>query len=199
MEPYEIVAQPFTLWIAPVGTAFPDVDTVPPGPWAKIGTSGDLNYSEDGVTVSLSQSIELWRALGSTGPRKAFRPEEELRISMQLADLTLEQVAAALNSNAVATVAAGAGTPGYKKVGLSRGTGVVSKALLVRGGLSPYGDTWAMQFEVPVAVEAAEPELVFVKGEPALVALEFVAIEDPDAATADERFGRLIAQHATAL
>lgn len=199
MEPYEVVAQPFTLYVAPVGTAFPDVDTAPGAPWVKVGTSGDLNYSEEGVTVSLAQSVELWRSLGSTGPRKAFRTEEELRISMQLADLTLEQVAVALNFNTVSTVAAGAGTPGYKKIGLSRGTTVTSKALLVRGGLSPYGDTWAMQFEVPVAIEAAEPEVVFVKGEPALVALEFVAIEDPDAATPDERFGRIITQNATAV
>ncbi len=198
-EPYEIVAQPFTLYLSPVGTAFPDVDTVPPGPWVKIGTSGDLNYSEEGVTVSHPQTVELWRALGSTGPRKAFRTEEELRITMQLADLTLEQYKLALNDNTVTTVGAGAGTPGYKKVGLSRGLEVKQWALLVRGGQSPYGDTWATQFEIPVAVEAAEPEVVFVKGEPALLQLEFVALENPDAATVDERFGRLIAQNATAI
>jgi hypothetical protein len=122
-----------------------------------------------------------------------------MRISLQLADLTLEQVALALNFNTVSTVAAGAGTPGYKKIGLARGSVVVSKALLVRGGLSPYGDTWAMQFEVPVVVEVGEPEIVWVKGEPALVALEFMAIEDPDASTPAERFGRLIAQNATAV
>ena len=55
--PYEVVAQPFTLWVAPVGTAFPDVDTAPDGSWTKVGTSGDLNYTEDGVTVTHSQSV----------------------------------------------------------------------------------------------------------------------------------------------
>jgi len=199
MKPYEVVAQPFTLYVAAVGSAFPDIDEEPGASWTKLGTSGDLNYTEDGVTVTHSQSIELWRALGSTGPRKAFRPEEELRIALVVADLTLEQYAIAMNFNTVSTESPGVGEPGYKKLGLSRGLQVTQRALLVRGNAaSPYGDGWAAQYEVPVAVEAGEPEVVFTKGEPAGLALEFVALEDPDAASDDERFGRLIAQNADA-
>jgi hypothetical protein len=196
--PYEVIAQPFTLWVAPVGTAFPLIDVAPGGSWTKVGTSGDLNYTEDGVTITHSQSVELWRALGSAGPRKAFRGEEELRIAMVLADVTLEQYAHALNYNAVTTVAAGVGTAGYKKLGLSRGLDVVQRALLVRGSGSPYGTGWSMQYEVPVAVQAGEPEVVFVKTEPAGLSLEFVALEDPTASDLSERFGRLVAQHAEA-
>lgn len=196
--PYEVVAQPFTLWVAPVGTAFPDVDTAPNGSWTKVGTSGDLNYTEDGVTVTHSQSVELWRALGSTGPRKAFRGEEELRIALTLADLTLEQYKNAMNYNTVTDTPAGVGTPGYRKLGLSRGLAVNQRALLVRGNGGPYGDAMAMQYEIPVAVEAGEPEVVFMKTEPAGLALEFVALEDPNASSAAERFGRLVAQDAVA-
>jgi len=196
--PYEVVAQPFTLWVAPVGTAFPDVDTAPNGSWTKIGTSGDLNYTEDGVTITHSQSVELWRALGSTGPRKAFRGEEELRIAMVLADVSLEQYKNALNGNTVTDTPAGVGTPGYREVGLSRGLNISEYALLVRGSGSPYGDSFAMQYEIPRAVEAGEPEVVYNKTEPAGLSLEFVALEDVNASDASERFGRLVAQDAVA-
>ena len=197
MQPFEIIAQPFTVWIAPVGESFPGVSDPPVGNWAKIGTSGDLNYTEDGVTVSHPETVEIFRALGSGGPRKAFRTEEELRIAFTVADLSLEQYKHALNQNTVTAVAPGA-NPGYKKIGLSRGLAVAQRALLVRGQSSPYGDDWDMQYEVPIVVELGEPELVFVKGEPAGLALEFLALEDPSAASTDERFGRLLAQDSDA-
>jgi hypothetical protein len=198
MEPFEIIAAPFTVWIAPVGEAFPDVDTAPGGGWAKIGTSGDQNYTEDGVVVSLAQTIEKWRGAGTTGPRKAFRTSEDMTVRFTLVDLTLEQLKHALNGNTVTDTAAGTGTPGVRKIGLSRGHTVTPFALLIRGGVSPYGDSFSMQFEVPVAVLQSSQELEFKKGTPAGVLLEWAAMEDPDASSAAERFGRLIAQDAVA-
>jgi len=196
--PYEIIAAPFTVWFAPVGTAFPLIDAAPAAPWAKVGSSGDLNYLDEGVKVSHSQTMSLFRALGDAGSRKAFRTEEDLLIGLSLADLTLEQYAHALNSNPVTTVAAGAGTAGYKKLGLSRGFSVATMALLVRGP-SPYGEDWTLQFEVPRAAQTGNPEPVMRKGEPVALALEWTALVDPDAATEDERFGRVLAQHAAAV
>jgi hypothetical protein len=198
MRPFEVIAQPFTLYVAPIGTAFPAVDVDPSGSWSKVGSSGDLNYTEDGVTVTHNQTVEMWRALGSTGPRKAFRTEEELHIALMLADLTLEQYALAMNYNTVTTVPPDVDSVGYKKLGLSRGLEVPQRALLVRGSGSPYGDGLPMQYEVPVAVQIGEPEVVFTKGEPAGLALEFMALEDPDASTTAERFGRIVAANAEA-
>ena len=83
-KPYEVIAKPFTLYVAPVGTVFPKLDEDPGGTWLKVGTSGDLNYSPDGVTVTHGQTVEKWRPLGSTGARKAFRTEEEQSISLVL-------------------------------------------------------------------------------------------------------------------
>ena len=197
--PFEIVAAPFTLWKAAEGVTFPDVDETPGAGFTKVGTSGDLNYTEDGVTVAHAQTVEMFRALGSTGPRKAFRTEEEMRISLTLADVSLEQYAVAMESNTVTTTAAGAGTPGYKSMGLSRGLGVERFALLVKAvDASPYGTGWGAQYEVPVAVQVGEPEVVFVKGEPAGLALEFAVLEDPLASSTDERFGRFVGQTADA-
>lgn len=194
--PYEIVAAPFEVWVAPLATAFPDVADVPAGGWVKIGTSGARNITEDGVTIQHSQSVEKVRSLASTGPVKAFRTEEELLISFTLMDISLEQYSHALNSNTVTTVAPATGVGGYKKIGLSRGLSVTQKSLLVRGtACSPYGASWNVQYEVPIAVQQGEPEVVFVKGEPAGLALEWCALED-STASETERFGRLVAQNA---
>ena len=200
-QPFEIIAAPFTVWIAPVGEAFPAIEDAPAGNWTKVGTNGDVNYTEDGVTVSHPQTVETFRPLGRTGPVKAFRTEEELRIAFTLADISLEQYAHALNQNAVTDVAPGAAA-GYRKIGLSRGRQVAQRALLIRGNESPYGEgaagDWNLQYEVPVAFQGGEPEPVYVKGEPAGLALEWMALDDPNAASDDERFGRLIAQDADA-
>ena len=198
-KPFEVVAQPYTLYLAPVGTTFPDIDATPSAPWVKVGTSGDLNYDQAGVKVIHKQKIELWRALGSAGPRKAFRTEEELNITLTLVDLTLEEYANALNFQSVSTTPAGVGAAGYKSFELSRGLEMPLHALLVRGaGASPYGDGWAVQYQVPVVVSTGDPDVIFVKGKPAGLALEFQALEDPDASPVTERFGTLVAQNADA-
>lgn len=196
--PYEIIATPFTAYRAPVGTAFPDPDEAPGGSWTKIGTSGDLNYTEDGVTVGHEQEVSMFRSLGSTGPRKAFRTSERQVISLTLADMSLEQYRNALNLNAVTTVAAGVGTPGTKEIGLSRGLSTEEFALLLRADVSPAGDGFAMQYEIPRAVEIGSPEVVYRKGDPAALALQFETLEDPNAGTETERFGRLVIQTADA-
>lgn len=199
MQPYEIIAAPFTLWWAPTGTAFPLIDAAPGASWTKVGTSGDRSETEEGVTVAHGQEINQVRTAGSTGPVKAFRREESLVISLTLLDISLEQYALALNGNDVATTAAGVGTAGYKALKLYRGVDVATMALLVRGAASAYGEGWNSQYEVPVCFQSASPEPVYTKGDPAGLALEFTALEDTAAATADARFGRLVMQHAAAL
>lgn len=194
MQPFEIIGAPFTLWLAPTGTAFPLINVAPAVAWIKVGTNGASNYSDDGVTVAHDQSIETARPAGATGPVKAWRTEEDLRISLTLWDLTLEQYLYALNSNPVAATAAGTGTAGFKKVGLSLGQEIATYALLARG-VSPYGDGYNAQYEVPRCFQSASPEPAFAKGQPAGLELEFTALEDLAAASALERFGRLVTQH----
>jgi hypothetical protein len=197
-QPFEVVAQPFSLYTAPLGTAFPAIDEEPSGEWTLVGTSGDLNYDESGVKVQHKQKVEEWKALGSTGPRKAFRTEEEFMFSLHLVDISLEQYSLAMGGGTVATVPPGVGTAGYKSLGMSRGLEVVQYALLVRGvGASPYG-VGNVQFEVPRAIQVGDPAPTFVKGKPAGLELSFHALEDLAATSDDERFGRLIAETAEA-
>lgn len=198
VAPFEIIPFPLTLYWAPTGEAFPDVDETPAGNWTKIGTAGDRNYGE-GVAIVHNQTIERFRPVGATGPVKIQRTEESLIIRATVWDLTLEQYRLGLNNNTVATTAAGSGTPGFKEVDLYRGLGVTTFALLARGAFSAYGDGWNVQYEVPVVFEAGSPEVMFTKGTPAGLALEFEALEDPNAATEADRFGRTVMQNATAL
>lgn len=195
MTPFEILAAPFTVWFAPVGEAFPAINAAPAGNWARIGTNGDLNESEDGVTVAHSQTTETVRVAGTTGPRKAFRTAEDLMIRFTMLDMSLEQYKHAMNGNAVTTTAAGSGTAGFKTIGLHQGLSVATMALLVRGDASAYGDDYKGQYEVPVCFQSGSPEPVFRKGQPAGLLLEFTALEDPAASSVDERFGRLKFQH----
>lgn len=193
--PFEIIAAPFTAWYAPFGTTFPLVDAAPTGDWVKIGTSGDESYDPEGVGVSHNQVVNPVRPLGSTGPVKMFRQEEELIIRFTLWDVSLEQYRLAVNSNAVTTTAAGSGTAGFKALPLYQGDQVATMALLLRADVSPYGDGMKMQYEVPYCAMSGNPEPAYRKGEPTGLTLEFSALVNPNAASAAEKFGRLVTQH----
>lgn len=193
-SPFELLAAPFTAYVAAVGTAFPDVDEAPSGSWFKIGTSGADNYNEDGVAVKHEQTIETFRGLGSTGMQKAWRTEEALKIGFGVHDVTAEHYGKLLNDASVTDVAAGSGTPGYRYIELQQGLEVALFALILRADASPYGDSWKMQYQVPIAFQSEEPEPTYTKGEPAGLDVEFTALQHSSSG-----FGRLVIQDATAL
>lgn len=198
MTPYEIVGAPLTVWLAPVGTAFPLIGAAPAGAWTKIGTNGTRNQAEDGVTVKHSQTLQKVRPGGALGAVKAFRTEEDLSFGFTLWDLTLEQYAMTLNGNTISTTAAGVGTAGFKKLGLSRGLLVKEYALLARG-VSPYDEAMSAQYQVPRCYHSGSPDVAFRKGVPAGLRFDFEALEDLGAASEDLRFGSMVFQHQAAL
>ncbi len=190
MTPYEIIAAPFELWWAPVGTAFPAINAAPSSPWAKVGTSGKNNYTDAGVRVSHAQTIDQFRFHGGTGPRKAVRSEESLTVMVTMADISLEHYRLALNNVTVATSA----TPDRKTATLYKGAQVAVMALLVRGP-SPYDEALSLQYQIPRCFEGGSPEIAYVKNAPAAIELQFVALEDLAAATDADRFGSLVAAY----
>jgi hypothetical protein len=198
-EPYEIMIAPLEAYLAPVGETFPDVDTTPAGNWVLLGTNGEINMEESGVMVSHQQTIQKKRTLGSTGPVKVVRPEEDIILSMTLYDLTAEEYAKVLNGKTVTDVAAGSGTPGYRHISMRQGKDVQLYALLLRGTASPYGDAMNVQYEFPVCYQSANPEPVFNKADMAGLKCEFTVIEDPNAVSEETRMGRYVAQDAVAL
>lgn len=174
--PFEIIAAPAKIWVAPVGTAFPAIDAVPNSDWMLLGKAGDKNISEDGVTISHPQSVEVIRALGSTGPRKIVRTEEDLMISFTLIDLTLEMYRRLLNDNPITQLEASSSQAGSRKLAMQRGR-IVSQFALIAEGPSPYGENWNLRYKVPLIVNIGEPEVVFQKGEAAGLLFELQAIE----------------------
>jgi len=198
MEPYEIIIGPYEVYLAPVGESWPDVDETPGGNWVLLGTNGKHNIADGGVTVTHSQTLEKKRNVGSTGPKKVVRTEEDLTISLLLEDLSLEQYSKALNDVPVVETAAASGTPGHRDITLRQGPDVSTFALLCKGR-SPYGDNFSAQYQVPVAYQEDSPAPVFNKRDTAALQLTFTALEDPNAATDAERFGKLVSQDAVAL
>lgn len=192
MEPFEIVGAPLLVYVAPTGTAFPALTAEPAGPWALLGTNGTRSQDEDGVTITHGQTVNDVRAAGSTGPLKAFRTEEELVVAFNLMDVSLESYAMVLNGATVTEVAPGAGTVGTVAVGLSRGFAVEQFAMLLRLATGPYGEGLPLQYELPRVYESASAAPQYTKGQPAILACEFRALEDLGAATEATRFGRLI-------
>jgi hypothetical protein len=203
--PYEVIAgAAIQLWINTADTAKPSLDDddtdLVTATWSKVGISGDLSYDNGaGVSVEHPQNINFWRALGDSGSRKAFRADEDCIVRVKVVDLTLATYSLALNGNTVSTGPAGTGTQGYKKIGLSRGLMVNTKALLVRLMISPYGDNWSGQYYFPRVALIGSPTVQYMKTEPAGLELQFQALVKPDAASAAERFGVLEFVNANAL
>jgi hypothetical protein len=191
-EPFEVISAPLRAWLAPVGTAFPDVDEDPGVSWTLLGANGEKNITRDGVIVRQPQSISYFRSLGDTGPIKAFRTDEDLMFVLNLADFRIEAMSIVMNHNAITTVAAGATTAGKKRIGLSRGPGVEARALLVRGLFSASGAGMFCQWEVPKAVLDGNPEPQAQLGTPLIWALDFRAMVDLTATDPTERFGRFL-------
>lgn len=177
MAAEEIIAGPLTLWVAPVGTAFPTIATAEAAfdaAWEKIGTSGTRNYDDDGVTLNMAETVEEWIPAGGTLPRMAIRTEEQCEFTVKVADMTIQQLKRALNGNTV-TEDGGADTT---EISLYRGLDITDYALLCRGK-SPYDAAGIAQWQVPRCYQSSEPEIEFVKGNPASYELTFRAL-DPE-------------------
>jgi len=187
-DPREIVVGPLEIWLAAAVEAEDDVDATPAGNWGKVGTSGDENYTEDGVTVTHSQTIQEHRAVGATGPLKATRTEESLMIAFTLMDLSIAQLTKLLNNT---TKSAGAN---YDYIGVRRGPDITVLSAIARGtGLSPSG-AYNIQLYVPRCYQSGDLSPVFNKGTPAGCSAAFSALEYQSAATDEQRFGRWVVQ-----
>ena len=180
--PHEIVASPLTLFLAPVGTAFPAIDdteaTFDPA-WIKLGTEGDNNYDDDGVSLSHNEETSDFTPAGSTMPVKRFRTGEEHMLSLNLVDVSPEQYAMVMNDAAITTIAAASSVAGEKRFSVYRGDQVNSYAVVARGMSSVDNDLNA-QFEVSKAFVSVNGDVSFKKGEPAALPVEVLCVRHSD-------------------
>jgi hypothetical protein len=173
----EVVGTPYVVYVGPVGTAAPDLDTDESAfdaAWKLLGTNGIDNQGANGVTVGLGRTQTHFTPAGGTLPVKSWTTDEAITVGGSVVDTTVEQMATILDDADITSQAAGSGTPGYKKISLVRGVAVEYFALLVRG-LSPYDDGSGLnaQFEFARVFQSASQSFAFLKGTPAEVAWEF--------------------------
>lgn len=193
--PFEVLAGPFTIYVAPTATVFPDVSVTPTTPWVELGTTGDDNYDANGVTIALKPTYNEFTPAGSTAPTKVWRVAEALTVSFNLVDMTATQFAKVLNDATVTDVTAGTGKAGASEVDLLQGDAVALFALLARKkDGSAAGDAFGSQFQVPIVYNAGQPSIVGKKGEPMALACTFTALKDSTSG-----FGKYVSQTAAAL
>jgi hypothetical protein len=182
-QPTEIVATPLDLWIAPISTPFPTVDAPTSGfaaaGWTHVGTNGIYDYDATGLTVTHNQTLATWTSVGATAPSCVWRTDEQLEISVTLADTTATSYAFTLNGVAVTTIAPTTGIAGEQDVPLLMGLTVTAMAILCRGA-SALNPLLNMQYAVPAVYQAANPAPVYKKGAPAMLALTFATLLDPN-------------------
>lgn len=185
-EPFEILVAPYEVYLTTGTPAFPDVLTAPPSTWTLLGTNGNRNYAEGGVTIEQSQTIVEIHTEGHTGPVKAVRTQESQKVRVTLLDLSLLQYTHALGGAAVTSV-----STTLQRVDLSRAEYVREVQLLIRGD-SPAADNRRAQYEIPRAIQTGNPAPVFQKGAPAGLEFEFTCLDDSTSATTGQRFGRYV-------
>lgn len=190
MDAYALLTKVGRIYLAPVGTAFPDLTDAPASPWR------DLGDTQDGVDLNSDDKVELIRTDQRTGPVKATRTDETVVVKTKLAEMTLENLADALGATLTDT-AAGSGTIGTREINLHRGSDVQEFAFLFRGD-SPYGN-FPAQYELPRAYCDEVGAIKYDKGKNVAIPVTFKCLEDLEAATDDERYGRLVVQDAVAL
>jgi hypothetical protein len=171
VRPYEVIAGVCDIYVAPDGTAFPDVDAAVGTAWRPLG------QTDGGVKVQHAQTIVKHRTDQTTAPVKVTRTEEDLEINFSLVAVTPENYATVLNKLSEANSLDGGTAGNDKVVKLYRGGfGVETFELLVRGAhLSPEGD-FNLQYEVPSVYQGAAPEVDFTKEAKALLACNMVAV-----------------------
>lgn len=184
---YQILVGVGKLYVADVGTDFPEVDEEPSADWTYMGET------VDGVKLKIDQKVATFTTDQRTTNVKANRTEETATISTKLAQATFENMAQVMGTT-VTTTPGSSGVPATKKVGLTRGTNVQEFALLFRGD-SPYGP-YSAQYEVPRGYFSGSQEFEHAKGKQVVIPFEFEALADLDAVDESEQFGRLVAQTA---
>lgn len=196
-KPYEIIAFPYTCYLAVAGTAMPTLKEIEeaeikrekgeaPGlktggvTWKLVGTSGALNYNESGVTVNQPQTVQSFTGAGATMPRKAWRTDEAIEVAFELVDLSAQQVAYAAMDNATVTTVAGvtgtAEKPGEEKFSLYRGPKLYYYAMIL-AGISPMEANYTAAYYMPACYQSASPSVKYsLKGGPAMLALQYTSI-----------------------
>src|SRR5690606_23697933 len=93
--PYELIAAPFSAYVAPMGEPFPSLDVADPTAgtnWTLLGASGHRSITHDGLQVfhDIRYLSAPFTLPGATAPSRVARTSEDLIVTFALADMTAE-------------------------------------------------------------------------------------------------------------
>lgn len=174
--PHEVVASPLTVYLAAVGTSFPDVSDAPAlfdPAWGVLGTEGSANYDDDGVEVAHDETTADFTPAGRTMPSKRFRTGESFEIALKLVDLSPEQYAKVMNDAEITD------TGSAKSFSLYRGDQVNSFAVLARG-MSTVDNELNLQYVFSKAFVSVDGKVTWTKGKPSMLPVKIEAIKHAD-------------------
>jgi hypothetical protein len=180
--PHELVAAPLKVYLAVVGTAFPEIDDAEADfdmAWGKLGTETDLNYDDSGVDVAHDETVNDFVPAGSTMPVKRFRTAESFLTKLNLVDVSPEQYAKVMNDATITTTPPSSGVAGKKAFSLFRGIVVNSFAVYMRG-MSSVDNDLNMEVKFSKAFVSVNGSVVWKKGDPAMLPIEILAIRHSD-------------------
>ena len=167
--PWEKQYAPADVYYAPIGEAFPDVDTTPSGNWKALALATEI--TEDGIIIGGAVQAAMMRSLGSVAPVKAGVVTRDFAIAFAVEDISPEVVALAMGADpadattGVITAAAGGGHPGTKKIALPASPTPQGWAIIIRWDQSSEGD-FSSQLEIKSAVQVGDAGFVFSKSNP---------------------------------
>jgi hypothetical protein len=182
--PYPIIVGVASIYLAPVGTAFPDTDEVPGAAWFDMGCTDD-----DGVTIEHIRNYKKHYKGCSTAVQKVTEESSAEEIAFNLAEITPKRYALLLGDAALTTVAAGSGTPGTEWFAIGPTDVPAQYACLIRGP-SPLSDADA-QYEYARVSVSDSVSVQYSKADPSVLATKLEAFPDLDHT---ERFGIYRAQ-----
>lgn len=186
--PYEIIVGVASVYLAPLETAFPDVDEVPGPAWISLGCTDD-----DGVTVTHTREYDEHFKGCSPLVQKVTLSSAKDEISFNLAEITPQRYAKLLDDVAVTAVPAAAGTPGTQYFRLEPNLWPAQFACLIRGA-SPLMDGNAQYEYVRVSISDSV-EVQYSKSDASVLAVKLTAFEDQNN---PGRFGTYRAQASVA-
>lgn len=165
-----------SIYYAPIGEPFPDVDTTPAGNWELLAAPTDI--TEDGVTINTAIQEALVFSLGGVAPVKAGIVQKQFTLEFSIMNASAEQLALAAGADPddVTTTPAGGGSPGIKTLSLPASPTPQGWAILLRWDQSAEGDALNTQFQIKSAVQVGAAGGQMSKSNPFAQAYRLVAL-----------------------
>ena len=160
------------LYVANVGTAFPEEDSTTATEWADVSSSwSDVGYSEDGWTLEYDKSFEDIMVAEEIDPIKSVKTAQEIRITGTLAQASLSNLQTAFGGGTLTEDDTTNYSSGYDTLVPPATTGYGEKSLLLITE-GPSGNI--RHFQIPRAVNVGAFSMAHQKApQKVLIAVEF--------------------------